>query len=47
MAHPQDHIVFIVDDDRRIREALTELLSYRLSASINALPAGPGGASLR
>lgn len=23
----QDHIVFIVDDDRRIREALTELLS--------------------
>jgi FixJ family two-component response regulator len=24
---PQDHIVFIVDDDRRIREALTELLS--------------------
>lgn len=27
MAHPQDNIVFIVDDDRRIREALTELLS--------------------
>jgi len=24
---PQDHIVFIVDDDGRIREALTELLS--------------------
>jgi FixJ family two-component response regulator len=24
---PQDHIVFIVDDDRRIREALSELLS--------------------
>jgi FixJ family two-component response regulator len=27
MVPPQDHIVFIVDDDRRIREALTELLS--------------------
>ena len=27
MAQPQDDIVFIVDDDRRIREALTELLS--------------------
>ena len=27
MAHPQDHIVFIVDDDRRIREALSMLLS--------------------
>ena len=25
--NPQDHIVFIVDDDRRIREALTALLS--------------------
>jgi FixJ family two-component response regulator len=25
--NPQDHIVFIVDDDRRIREALHELLS--------------------
>jgi FixJ family two-component response regulator len=25
--NPQDHIVFIVDDDRRIREALSELLS--------------------
>jgi len=25
--NPQDHVVFIVDDDRRIREALTELLS--------------------
>jgi FixJ family two-component response regulator len=24
---PQDHVVLIVDDDRRIREALTELLS--------------------
>lgn len=24
---PQDHIVFIVDDDRRIREALSELLA--------------------
>ena len=24
---PQDHIVFIVDDDRRIREALSDLLS--------------------
>src|SRR5215475_10259042 len=24
---PQDHIVFIVDDDRRVREALSELLS--------------------
>jgi FixJ family two-component response regulator len=24
---PQDHIIFIVDDDRRIREAMTELLS--------------------
>jgi FixJ family two-component response regulator len=24
---PQDHIVFIVDDDQRIREALSELLS--------------------
>jgi FixJ family two-component response regulator len=24
---PQDHVVFIVDDDRRIREALSELLS--------------------
>jgi FixJ family two-component response regulator len=24
---PQDHVIFIVDDDRRIREALTELLS--------------------
>jgi len=24
---PQDHIIFIVDDDRRIREAVTELLS--------------------
>jgi FixJ family two-component response regulator len=27
MADPQDHIVFIVDDDRRIREALCELLA--------------------
>ena len=27
MVEPQDHVVFIVDDDRRIREALTELLS--------------------
>jgi FixJ family two-component response regulator len=27
MANPQDHIVFIVDDDRRIREALSMLLS--------------------
>ena len=27
MVDPQDHIVFIVDDDRRIREALSELLS--------------------
>jgi FixJ family two-component response regulator len=27
MAQPQDDIVFIVDDDRRIREALTDLLS--------------------
>jgi FixJ family two-component response regulator len=27
MAQPQDSIVFIVDDDRRIREALSELLS--------------------
>jgi FixJ family two-component response regulator len=27
MARPQDNIVFIVDDDRRIREALSELLS--------------------
>jgi FixJ family two-component response regulator len=27
MAQPQDNIVFIVDDDRRIREALSELLS--------------------
>jgi FixJ family two-component response regulator len=26
-ATPQDHIVFIVDDDRRIRESLCELLS--------------------
>jgi FixJ family two-component response regulator len=26
-ANPQDHIVFIVDDDRRICEALSELLS--------------------
>jgi FixJ family two-component response regulator len=26
-AGPQDHVVFIVDDDRRIREALSELLS--------------------
>ena len=25
--NPQDHIVFVVDDDRRICEALTELLS--------------------
>ena len=25
--NPQDHIVFIVDDDRRIREALSELLA--------------------
>ena len=24
---PQDHIIFIVDDDRRIRESMTELLS--------------------
>jgi len=24
---PQDHVVFVVDDDRRIREALTDLLS--------------------
>jgi len=24
---PQDHVVFVVDDDRRIREALSELLS--------------------
>ena len=27
MADPQDHIVFVVDDDRRIREALAELIS--------------------
>ncbi len=27
MANPQDHVVFIVDDDRRIREALSELLA--------------------
>jgi FixJ family two-component response regulator len=27
MAQPQDEIIFIVDDDRRIREALSELLS--------------------
>jgi len=27
MVEPQDHVVFIVDDDRRIREALTELFS--------------------
>ena len=27
MVEPQDHVVFIVDDDRRIREALTDLLS--------------------
>jgi len=27
MANPQDHIVFIVDDDHRIREALSVLLS--------------------
>jgi len=27
MAHPQDHIVYIVDDDRRIRESLSDLLS--------------------
>jgi len=27
MADPQDHVVFIVDDDRRIREALSELLA--------------------
>ena len=27
MVRPQDQVVFIVDDDRRIREALTELLS--------------------
>ena len=27
MADPRDHIVFIVDDDRRIREALSELLA--------------------
>jgi FixJ family two-component response regulator len=26
MAQPQDSIVFIVDDDRRIREALSEPL---------------------
>ena len=25
--NPQDHVVFVVDDDRRICEALTELLS--------------------
>ncbi|MEO8751411.1 MAG: response regulator [Casimicrobiaceae bacterium] len=32
-APPQDHIVFIVDDDRRIRESLCELLStYDLPA---------------
>lgn len=27
MAQDQDHIIFIVDDDRRIREAMTELLA--------------------
>ena len=27
MANPRDHVVFIVDDDRRIREALSELLA--------------------
>ena len=27
MVEPQDHVVFIVDDDRRIREALSELLA--------------------
>ena len=27
MANPRDHVVFIVDDDRRIREALAELLT--------------------
>lgn len=27
MAEPRDHIVFVVDDDRRVREALSELLS--------------------
>ena len=33
MAGPQDHIVFIVDDDRRIREALSDLIeSFDLRA---------------
>jgi FixJ family two-component response regulator len=33
MARPQDHVVFIVDDDRRIREALCELLeSFEMRA---------------
>ena len=27
MADPRDHVVFIVDDDRRIREALSDLLA--------------------
>src|SRR5688572_4571213 len=27
MVRPQDHVVFIVDDDRRIREALSDLLA--------------------
>jgi FixJ family two-component response regulator len=38
MAH--DHIVFIVDDDRRIREALTELLS---SFDLHAVAFGSAG----
>ncbi|HEX2340679.1 MAG TPA: response regulator [Vicinamibacterales bacterium] len=33
MVRPQDHVVFIVDDDRRIREALCELLeSFEMHA---------------
>jgi FixJ family two-component response regulator len=33
MAETQDHIVFVVDDDHRIREALSELLlSFDLRA---------------
>ncbi len=36
---PQDHIIYIVDDDRRIREALTELLS---SLEMHAVAFGSG-----
>jgi FixJ family two-component response regulator len=36
-ANPHDHIVFIVDDDRRIRESLCELLS---SFDLNAVAFG-------